>query len=306
MSNQAVSKFQMNRNHPLWRGRGGFWKGFFQIVWVAIRFWLAQQLWGTAVRLAHFPNPTKNLGVAVSIVAILLFIWGIWGIWQSFTTLGGRRFLLLGLCLYLLFVLVNVLTVPDERPLVNRLIGQAGQTAESVGSTSISTIKTLIAAPDEFLFAYTGTRNMPALPPGFPTPDPQATPIIISSAAGEPSQRRLRPTPTETIASTSKTIETVVSPYPTEIPLQAIDAPGPSTIELVIGSYAVVVNTDDQTLIARAEPGTENDIVTRFSEGDRLLIIDGPVVNGNFTWWKVQNDTIEGWCADEWLQLSDN
>lgn len=181
--------------HPLWQGKGGWWRGIFQIVWVALRFWLAQQLWGTAVRLAHFPAPTKNLGLLVTIISLLLFIWGVRGLWQVLNTLGVRRLLLTVAAIYLLFLFINILTIPDQRPLTSRLVGQAGQTAAAMARSPVSAIQSLLAAPDDFLFAYSGERRMPELPPGFPTPDPQATPVRMDSTAGEDSGRSLRPTP---------------------------------------------------------------------------------------------------------------
>lgn len=308
MSNQATPRFRFDSVNPLWQGTDGLWRGFKQFVWAIIRVWLAQQLWGTAVRLAHFPLPTKNLGVVVAIVTLFLFGWGVWGMWQAFKTLGARRFLSAILVIYLLFVVVNVLTVPDERSVLRRAIGQAGSTAASIGASAVSAVQNLLAAPDEFLFAYTGKRNMPDLPPGFPTPDPEATTVSMVSAAGGQPQRALRATPTPATTATLQIRETAVSPDSpasgSNEPTRPAGTPLPPSApkDLMIGNYAIVVNTGSQSLIARSEPGTEYDIVTRFPEGSRLLIIDGPQVAGEFTWWKVQGDSGEGWCADSWLQ----
>lgn len=312
MSNQVAAPSRFNSDHLLWQGHGSLWKGIKQFVWAIIRVWLAQQLWGTAVRLAHFPLPTKNLGVVVAIAALFLFGWGVWGIWQAFKTLGAKRFLGAILTIYLLFVIVNVLTVPDERDVFRRAIGQAGNTATSMGASAVTAVQNLLAAPDEFLFAYTGRRSMPDLPPGFPTPDPEATSVNMVSAAGSQPQRSLRPTPTATTTATIQLRETAVSPdsgSPTlNEPTSSDSTPLPSSAptELVIGGYAIVSNTGSQALIARSEPGTGYEIVTRFPEGSRLLILEGPQVEGEFTWWKVQGDSGEGWCADRWLQPDEN
>jgi len=320
-SAHSNSRFQINLNNPIWQGKGGFWKGLFQIAWTLLRFWLSKQLWGTAVRLAHFPLPTKTLGIVVAIITIALFAWGIWGLWQALITLGIRRLLVTVFVVYLLFLAVNVLTIPDDRPIITRFFSQMGQTAVSFGNTAVSAVKEIIAAPDEFLFAYTGERKLPELPPGFPTPDPQATSIVVSSASGG-SSRSLRPTPTATMApkEDEETAvptnpanipqpmeETAVSPNTTPIPQSTPETPDfiPSA-NLEIGGYAVVINTGSQALQARAEPGTEHDVVTKFEAGTRLLILDGPQVAGDYTWWQVRGESGEGWCADNWLQPVEN
>lgn len=311
MSNQVAAPPRFNSDHPLWQGHGSLWKGIKQFAWAIIRVWLAQQLWGTAVRLAHFPLPTKNLGLVVAIAALFLFGWGVWGIWQAFNTLGAKRFLGAILAIYLLLVVVNVLTVPDERGVFGRAISQAGNTATSMGLSAVTAVQNLLAAPDEFLFAYTGRRAMPDLPPGFPTPDPEATSVNMVSAAGSQPQRSLRPTPTATTAAV-RLRETAVSPAPPTSGSDASTRPAATPLppavpkDLTIGEYAIVVNTGSQSLIVRSDPGTEHEIVTRYPEGSRLLILEGPLVEGEFAWWKVQGESGEGWCADRWLQPDDN
>ncbi len=307
MSNQTNGRFQIGKNNRLWEGRGGVWHGFLQIVWGSLRIWLAVQLWGTAVRLAHFPAPTKNLGVGVAIAALLLFGWGLWGLWQAFVTIGTRRLLVFLLTCYLLILTINILTVPDDRSLIKKVIPQAGHIASSLGKTAVSTTKAIFAAPDEFLFAYAGKRSMPDLPQGFPTPDPAATPINMVSAVGDQPQRSLRPTPTGTATASVQAMETAVpidtsSPDLIQTPRSTATPSALNNNEITTGSYVIVINTGSQSLIVRSEPGIEHDIVTRFPEGSRLLIFDGPQISGEFTWWKVKGDSGEGWCVDRWLQ----
>lgn len=316
-SAHSSNRFRINQNSPIWQGKGSFWKVFLQIFWAALRFWLSKQLWGTAVRLAHFSSPTKTLGVVVAIITIALFAWGVIGVWQALKSLGIRRLLLTFLALYLLFLSVNVLTIPDDRSILPRFISQMGRTAVSFGNTAVSTFKGIFAAPDEFLFAYTGERKLPALPPGFPTPDPQATSIIVISSANNAPQRSLRPTPTTNraveIIEDEGELETAVpsnSPsesqptFPSSVstPQSAPETDVPTEhATLIVGGYAIVVDTGSQALLARAEAGTEYEIVSRFPEGSRLIVLEGPVTADGFNWWKMRGDDGEGWCADRWL-----
>ncbi|MCB9007338.1 MAG: SH3 domain-containing protein [Ardenticatenaceae bacterium] len=192
-----------------------------------------------------------------------------------------------------------------------------GRTAVSFGNTAVSTFKGIFAAPDEFLFAYTGERKLPALPPGFPTPDPQATSIIVISSANNAPQRSLRPTPTTNraveIIEDEGELETAVpsnSPsesqptFPSSVstPQSAPETDVPTEhATLIVGGYAIVVDTGSQALLARAEAGTEYEIVSRFPEGSRLIVLEGPVTADGFNWWKMRGDDGEGWCADRWL-----
>ena len=114
-----------------------------------------------------------------------------------------------------------------------------------------------------------------------------------------------------TIPATVQIRETAVSPNSSSPnqnePTSSESTPLPTAPkELVIGGHAIVINTGGQALIARSEPGTEHEIVTRFPEGSRLLILDGPQVAGEFTWWQVQGESEAGWCADRWLQPDRN
>lgn len=165
------------RRRSLWRGTGSAWSSLTKFFWAAVRLILAGWLWGTAVRLAHFQPPVKSAGLALALVSLALVIWGLWGLWRGILTLGLKRLVVTVLFIYGMIVVVNVLTVPDTRPVGPRILMQLGVTGRQTWGAVSGLARTAVQAPDEFLFAHTGRRSPPKLPPGFPTPDPNATPI---------------------------------------------------------------------------------------------------------------------------------
>jgi len=290
------------RWRALWHGRDGFRAGLAKLLWAFVRLWLGRWLWGTAVRLAHFPVPTKYVGAAVALLATLLVFWAVWGLGQALLLMGARR---LGSLLLIAFALVvgfNVLTMPDERPFPVRVWVQIGNTAQAAENWLGQLAQSAVKAPDAFQFAYTGQRNPPALPPGFPTPDPEATLVrAVVVAAGGVRPTVAIPTP---VATAIVTEESPQAPPPTS---SSISTPAPKDgNSLIVGGYAIVVNTGGQALRARAVPGTNADITARFEEGTRLQLLAGPKTVEEFVWWQVRSeDGQEGWCADRWLSYSD-
>jgi hypothetical protein len=246
----------------IWRGRGPLRRGLVKFVWVFARLWITTWLWGTAVRLAHFEPPLKTIGVALAIASLGIGVWALIGLWQGLRILGLKRLMIILLVVFIAFVTVNVLTTPDERPIAERFVGQVAFTGVQWLRAVLAGAQGVVAAPDEFLFAYTGERLPPQPPPGFATPDPQAEPV---RAVAQPGGRSIQPA------------------------------------ALRVNQYARVANTDGQPLRGRAEPGTATDIVVRFPEGTRLLISDGPISKDGITWWKVRGAQGEAWCADQWL-----
>lgn len=265
MSRSGLSgKTYLPGRRVLWQGVGRMRTALSKLLWVSLRLILSGWLWGTAVRLAHFQPPTKTAGAVLAVIAVLLLGWAVWGIWQVVRILGLKRLGILSIIVFSAIVVFNVLTANDDQPTTERLITQASQVVQQLGESLAHAFESVTQAPDEFFFAYTGERALPPSPPGYPTPDPRATPIRIDvRGSGNPSPAAAKP--------------------------------------LAVGSYARVVNTDGQSLRARSSPGTRFDIVLRFPAGTRLHILEGPVSSDGFTWWKAQGQQGEGWCADQWL-----
>jgi hypothetical protein len=251
----------------LWTGVGSLRRGLVQLAGGVLRILLCGWIWSTAVRLAHFHPPIKVAGAVLALVGIVVFIWALKGLWRGFRTLGIKRFVaLLGIA-FSVVVALNVLTIPDNRPVPQRILTQIVSTGQRAWRVVTDIVQSIVDAPDAFLFAYTGERSAPSPPPGFPTPNPQATPIqaVGRSADGG-----------------------------------SVPSPG-----LRVGGYVRVIGTGGQSLRARAGPGVSFEVVARLPEGSRLFVLDGPIMSSEFTWWKVRYEDGEGWCADRWLTASD-
>lgn len=283
-----------NRWAVLWRGRDKAMSGVVKLFWAVLRFFLARWLWETAVHLAHFQPPTKTAGVVLALGSVLLVIWALWGLGQALLILGIKRLIITIIVAFVLLVAINVLTVSDTRPVVTRFVAQLSTSVQQIGNILSNWGKFTIQAPDDFSFAYSGRRELLPLPPGFPTPDSNATPVQVSATGSESLPVRI-PTP-------QPELTVVVEGIPA--PITARETANPP---LQIGGYVQVVNTSGQSLRARIAPGIDNEIVAYFPAGTRLLVLDGPKSSGDFNWWKVRNEEgEEGWCADRWLASIDD
>lgn len=179
-----MSKFENERLNKLWYGEDQARSGVSMIIWVVLRLFLSSWLWGTAVRLARFPSPMKTAGLVLALLSIFLFAWALWGIWQTIRSWGLKRLGIAFILVFSVMVLINFLTVPDERPFGQRLLSFTSATAGQVINNAADWAGTIAKAPNDFLFAYSGQTRPPELPPGFPTPDPQATPVQAFARPG--------------------------------------------------------------------------------------------------------------------------
>jgi hypothetical protein len=278
-----------NRRAFVWQGHGHTKQGITKVFWAILRFIVANWLLGLAIRLAHFQVLIKSVSVAVALIAILLVFWALWGFVQAMLILGIKRILIVIVSVFILWVAINILTIPDTRPLGTRIFAQLSAATRQMATMLTNPAKSLIQAPKSFLFAYSGRQQPPQMPPGFPTPDVNATPVQVQAEGSELLPVHI-PTP-----QYQATLSGETSPGPT--------ANGEPTDSLTIGAYAQIANTGGQSLRARAEPGTSSEVVARFAPGTRLLILDGPIEKDTFIWWKVQSEDGEGgWCADRWLE----
>jgi hypothetical protein len=267
-----------------WRGTAGWRRGLWQLVWAALRLFLGQWLWGTGLRLIFFPEPTRYVGLGLALLAGALVVWSGVALARAARALGAARSLSLLLALFAAVIVVDLLAVPSGQMSAGLILDRVSGQGIVVGRAVTDGIGALASAPGELGFAYSGTRNPPALPPGFPTPDPQATPLrAIALPSGQ------EPPPSFTPA-----------------PVPSSSQPSDPVGSLQIGGFARVVNVGSEPLRGRRGPGTEAAIVTRFPEGTRLLIVSGPEEADGFRWWLVRSEQgLEGWCADSWLQPSE-
>lgn len=257
-----------------WRGNAGWRRGLGQLFWAALRLFLGQWLWGTGLRLVFFPEPTRYVGLALALLAVALVIWAGFALVRATRALGTARLLSLLLALFVAAVAVDLLATPGGQLSAGLVLDRISAQGVAVGKAVSGGFGTLAAAPGDLGFAYSGTRNPPTLPPGFSTPDPQATPVrAVAVTAGQAQPSSITPEPA-------------------------------ASNVLQIGGFALVVNVGGEPLRARSGPGTSAAIVARFPEGTRLLIVGGPEDANGFRWWQVRSEQgQEGWCADRWLEL---
>lgn len=116
------------------------------------------------------------------------------------------------------------------------------------------------------------------------------------------------PTPTVIRLTAPPTVEpspTVTLSAPTVIPtvtaIPTLDVSSPPE-EITVGYYAAVVNTNDNGVTIRGGPSTSNARLLTAAEGRVMLVIGGPEINGDFTWWQIRlDDGIEGWVAGDFI-----
>jgi hypothetical protein len=162
----------------VWQGDNYIPRGLAILFWGAVRIALAIWMWGTATRLAYYPAPMKTVGAVLAVLSLVVILWGVWGLWKSIRSLGVKGILFVAMIVYLLLVVFNVLTIPDEHPVQDRIYIQLGATARQVWGSMHRGISALAKAPDEFLLAYTGIGSA-AQPAGFPAPDPESTLVLV-------------------------------------------------------------------------------------------------------------------------------
>lgn len=127
--------------------------------------------------------------------------------------------------------------------------------------------------------------------------------IIIITA--EPSNTPSGP-PTATVASV-EALPSFQAPLPTfglEGPTLVPVILTPTPIAITIGA-TVIVNVNG--LNVRSAAGTNNDVVTFASQGDRFTVVAGPQQASNLTWWQVQDPddpSIVGWAAADYLDVA--
>jgi hypothetical protein len=74
-------------------------------------------------------------------------------------------------------------------------------------------------------------------------------------------------------------------------------------VEITVGYYARVINTEGIGVTVRGGPSTDNVRVLVAPEETLLLVIAGPTENGDFVWWQVRlEDGTEGWVAGQFLE----
>ncbi len=98
-------------------------------------------------------------------------------------------------------------------------------------------------------------------------------------------------TPAATPTTPAATPEPTPTPPPTEAPPVGRFSPG----------QVVVVAGTGSCLNIRAVASIEGEILTCLADGTNLTVIEGPVEEGNLTWWLIAGPEVNGWAADLYL-----
>jgi hypothetical protein len=75
---------------------------------------------------------------------------------------------------------------------------------------------------------------------------------------------------------------------------QQAECPGS---RLSIGDFGKVPSAD-VTLRVRDAAGTGGKVIGQVTQGIFFQILDGPICQDGYNWWKIQTDTVEGWAAE--------
>lgn len=87
--------------------------------------------------------------------------------------------------------------------------------------------------------------------------------------------------------------------FPTATP----DAtPEPVVLTLRVDGFAQVANTEGRALRGRAAPGLKAPVRVAFAEGERVRILEGPVLADQYIWWRVEGRDGTGWAAQQSLE----
>jgi len=250
----------------IWKGRRRFRSQIFRIAWTILLFAMASWLWNTAVRTAAMPDAYKKASLALVAISLCLFIWGICQLLKVLRNIGLRSVLWVALVGFLLLIMFNFLTSPSGGFTGSHVLSIVSQSAQQVWSSVGKSIRSLINAPENYRFAYTSVRT-PHYLPGFPTPDPNSQQVIQVDA------RTYTP---------------------------------PEVSRLQPGGYAILSDPEGGKIACRSNPDVEYPISARFDQDDRVLILEGPQLDGNDLgkWWLVHGLRGEGWCLEENLTPS--
>ena len=86
---------------------------------------------------------------------------------------------------------------------------------------------------------------------------------------------------------------------------QPTPTPAPATVAEPAGRFsagesAVVAGTDS-CLNIRAQASIESEVIECLADGTIVTVLEGPVEQGNLTWWLIAAPTVNGWAADLYL-----
>ncbi len=117
--------------------------------------------------------------------------------------------------------------------------------------------------------------------------DQAAAPVAVEAPS---------PTPAPTTpATTSTLVPSTPEPTPTPSP-----TPIQPLARFSLGDAAVVAGTDS-CLNIRGEASIEAEVIDCIADGTNVTVLEGPVSQGNLTWWLVAAPAANGWAAELYL-----
>jgi len=169
-----------------------------RLITILILFTLARWCKNSAISTARWPEPIKYGGVALFLLAVGLFLWGILIIWKVLQQLRLRGLLILLGIGYLLLTGALILTSDSSLPPHQEALLITKRLTVATGHKLRDAFQTIVKAPEEFRFAYTGHRR----PLQLSSTDPEDTSYLTPIPANRPVQ--LWPT-TQPIAPSTST-----------------------------------------------------------------------------------------------------
>ncbi len=123
--------------------------------------------------------------------------------------------------------------------------------------------------------------------------------VLLLLAACSPRATVTRETADDTPVPTS--IPTAVeTPFimPTPPPLPTSLCNGTPRQQLILQERGIVLPDDPRPVNMRREPGTDSPVVERIPVRGLFYVLEGPICEGDYAWFKVDYQGIEGWIAE--------
>lgn len=127
-----------------------------------------------------------------------------------------------------------------------------------------------------------------------------AVPVLALVGAGFAGYRYVGPGKN---AAASPIATPTRTPRPTLVqPTPQPSATPTSPLALRANSFALIAGTDGAPLLVRKAPGKDKPVVTKFSEGQTVKILEGPQDANGLQWWRIELKGQNGWSAAPYLK----
>lgn len=84
----------------------------------------------------------------------------------------------------------------------------------------------------------------------------------------------------------------------------ASEVPAPVGGEIAVGGGVVVANTGAEGVNLRADSTTDSGVVDVLLDGTELTVVGGPIDDGTYIWWQVENASVSGWLVEDFLEVA--